>query len=80
MEPESLIIRLRRVPCMDITGIQILEGVMHKLRQRGIRVILCEANERVLAKLQRAGVVNETSAEEYADRLVEAVKQAAVQI
>lgn len=76
MEPESLIIRLRRVPFVDITGIHVLEEVIHKLRQRGIRVILCEANERVLAKLQRAGVVNEIYTEYYADRLVEAVQLA----
>jgi riboflavin biosynthesis pyrimidine reductase len=50
------------------------------LHQRGIRVILCEANARVLAKLQRAGVVNEISIENYAGSLVEAVKQAAVDI
>ncbi len=80
MEPDSLIIRLRRVPFMDITGIQVLEEVIHKLHQRGIRVILCEANARVLAKLQRAGVVNEISIENYAGSLVEAVKQAAVDI
>ena len=75
IEPESLIIRLRRVPFMDITGIQVLEEVMHKLRQHGIRVILCEANERVLAKLQRAGVIDGTSPDGYADRLVEAVRK-----
>ncbi len=75
MEPVSLIIRLRRVPFMDVTGIQVLEEVMHKLRQRGIRVILCEANERVLTKLQRARVIDGTSPDDYADRLVEAVRQ-----
>lgn len=75
MEPASLIIRLRRVPFMDVTGIQVLEEVMHKLRQRGIRVILCEANERVLTKLQRAGVIDGTSPDDYADYLVEAVRQ-----
>jgi len=75
MKPVSLIIRLRRVPFMDVTGIQVLEEVMHKLRQRGIRVILCEDNERVLTKLQRAGVIDGTSPDDYADRLVEAVRQ-----
>ena len=60
---------------MDITGIQVLEEVMQKLRLRGIRVMLCEANERVLAKLQRAGVINEGSAEDYVDHLIEAIKK-----
>ena len=74
-DPKTLIIRLRRVPFMDITGIQVLEEVMQKLRLRGIRVMLCEANERVLAKLQRAGVINEGSAEDYVDHLIEAIKK-----
>ena len=74
-DPKILIIRLRRVPFMDITGIQVLEEVMQKLRLRGIRVMLCEANERVLAKLQRAGVINQGSAEDYVDHLIEAIKK-----
>jgi SulP family sulfate permease len=74
-DPKILIIRLRRVPFMDITGIQVLEEVMQKLRRRGIRVMLCEANERVLAKLQRAGVINEGSAEDYVDHLIDAIKK-----
>ena len=75
VDPKTLIIRLRRVPFMDITGIQVLEEVMQKLRLRGIRVMLCEANERVLAKLQRAGVINQGSAEDYVDHLIEAIKK-----
>ena len=74
-DPKILIIRLRRVPFMDITGIQVLEEVMQKLRLRGIRVMLCEGNERVLAKLQRAGVINQGSAEDYVDHLIEAIKK-----
>jgi SulP family sulfate permease len=74
-DPKILIIRLRRVPFMDITGIQVLEEVMQKLRRRGIRVMLCEANERVLAKLQPAGVINEGSAEDYVDHLIDAIKK-----
>ena len=74
-DPKILIIRLRRVPFMDITGIQVLEEVMQKLRLRGIRVMLCEGNERVLAKLQRAGVINEGSAEDYVDHLIDAIKK-----
>jgi SulP family sulfate permease len=73
-DPKRLIIRLRRVPFMDITGIQTLEGVISKLRKRGIQVVLCEANARVLAKLRKAGVLNEGAAVDYADQLIEAVR------
>ena len=48
-------IRLRRVPFMDITGLQTLIEVVGKLRRRGVAVVLCEANARVRGKLARAG-------------------------
>ena len=74
-DPKTLIIRLRRVPFMDITGIQVLEEVMQKLRLRGIRVMLCEANERVRAKLERAEVINEGADDDYEEYLIQAIKK-----
>ena len=73
-DPKTLIIRLRRVPFMDITGIQTLEVVISKLRKRGIEVLLCEANARVLKKLRKAGVLNEDPPGRYADQLIEAIR------
>jgi sulfate permease, SulP family len=55
--PKALILRLDRVPFMDITGIQTLEEVIGKLRKRGVLVLLCEANARVHGKLQTAGLI-----------------------
>ena len=56
-DPKILIVRLRDVPFMDITGLQTLSEVIGKLHARGVRVVLCEANERVRGKLQLAGVL-----------------------
>jgi SulP family sulfate permease len=56
-EPKVLIIRLKRVPFMDITGLQTLEEVVRDLKRRHVRVILTEANERVRGKLERAGLL-----------------------
>lgn len=55
--PRVLVIRLSHVPFMDITGIQTLEEVVHRFEKTGAPVILCEANERVLGKLKKAGLV-----------------------
>jgi len=74
--PKALVIRLRRVPFMDMTGIQVLEEVAAKLRKRGVTVVLCEANERVRGKLLRAGVIQEASSDSYADHLADAVQTA----
>ncbi|MBS7600855.1 SulP family inorganic anion transporter [Pseudomonas sp. RC2C2] len=64
-DPGTLIIRLKRVPFMDITGLQTLLEVIEQLRQRNILVKLCEANEKVLGKLDRAGILQALGAEHY---------------
>ncbi|MES2091405.1 MAG: STAS domain-containing protein [Pseudomonadota bacterium] len=68
-DPKALIIRLRRVPFMDITGLQALDEVIGKLQKRGVHVMLCEANERVRAKLWKAGVLDTLPEGDYADTL-----------
>ena len=68
-EPGALIVRLRRVPFADITGLLALEGAITELQRRGVRVMLCEATPRVHAKLVRAGVLDVLGAGNYADAL-----------
>ncbi len=55
--PKILIIRLKWVPFMDITGIQSLEEIIRSFATRGIHVVICGANARVSNKLHRAGIV-----------------------
>jgi SulP family sulfate permease len=55
-DPDMLIIRMRHVPFMDVTGLQTFAEVVGKLRKRGVDVLLCEANARVATKLRNAGV------------------------
>lgn len=72
-EPKTLVLRLRFVPFMDITGIQTLDSVIAKLGKRGIQVVLCEANARIQNKLRKAGVLGQSGKARYAENLVEAV-------
>lgn len=72
-DPRILIIRMRLVPFMDITGIQTLENVIAKLTRRGIEVVICETNTRVRHKLEKAGVLGQPGGTRYAKDLVEAV-------
>ncbi|MGO4313577.1 SulP family inorganic anion transporter [Pseudomonas sp. KB_15] len=64
-DPRLLIIRLKRVPFMDITGLQVLEEVIQQLHKRNIVVKLCEANTKVLYKLDRVGILQEIGTEHY---------------
>ncbi|MCY1559270.1 STAS domain protein [compost metagenome] len=64
-DPRLLIIRLKRVPFMDITGLQTLEEVIQQLHKRQIVVKLCEANAKVLNKLDKVGILQEIGTENY---------------
>lgn len=68
-DPQTLIIRLCRVPFVDITGLQTLEDAIADLLKRGVVVILCEANARVLAKMKKTGIVGNDTSAKYCDTL-----------
>jgi len=73
-DPQVLIIRLRHVPFMDITGLQMLEEVIGQLHKRGIVVKLCEANLKVHTKLERVGILHAIGAQNYHRDLPEALQ------
>jgi SulP family sulfate permease len=54
--PKYLIIRLKWVPFIDMTGIQSLENVIGNLHQQGVTVMLSGANHSVSNKLKRGGI------------------------
>lgn len=64
-DPRLLVIRLKRVPFMDITGLQTLQEVIEQLHKRNIVVKLCEANPKVLNKLDKAGILRDIGAQHY---------------
>ncbi len=68
-DPQTLIIRLRRVPFVDLTGLQTLEAAMLDLQKRGVRVLLCEANKNVLAMMKKAGMLDRTAGGQYCETI-----------
>ncbi|PWY54853.1 sodium-independent anion transporter [Legionella qingyii] len=56
-DPKTLIIRMRWVPFMDVTGLQTLEEIIEDLQERNVRVILSGANPRVEEKLRKGGII-----------------------
>jgi SulP family sulfate permease len=61
-DPKAVVIRLGRVPFMDLTGLQALQEGIEGLERRGLQVTLCEARSNVLRKLLRAGVIGRRAA------------------
>ncbi len=75
-DPRCLILRLGHVPFMDITGIQALLEATTRLERRGVRVLFCEANMRVLRKLLRAGLFPRRQQRRYFSTLEIALQRA----
>ena len=74
-DPRRLILVLARVPFIDITGIQALEEALRDMQRRGVDVLLCGANPRVHAKLERAGLLALVGPGGYHDDLDSALTQ-----
>jgi SulP family sulfate permease len=72
-DPHILLIRLRRVPFMDITGLQALEEAIEQLEKRGVSIMLCEANERVRSKLLKTGILKMIGVQNYFNSFAAAV-------
>jgi SulP family sulfate permease len=64
-DPGYLIIRLKWVPFIDMTGLQTLEEVILDLHKRGVTVLLSGANKRVTEKLKKAGILELVGLKNY---------------
>jgi len=69
----AVVLRLGRVPFIDVTGLDALGQAMRSLERHGVPVLMCEANGRVLRKLLRAGLVRVGSKRRYYSTLALAV-------
>jgi sulfate permease, SulP family len=72
-DPRVMIVRLKWVPFIDITGLHTLEEVIQDLQSRKIRVMISGANERVARKLERAGVIELIGRESFFKEFTDAV-------
>ena len=73
-DPRIMIIRLRWVPFIDITGLQTLEEAITELHARNVRVMLTGANKRVTKKLMKAGIIDLISPENFFQDFADAVR------
>jgi SulP family sulfate permease len=71
-----LILRLGRVPIVDATAMQALEDVIQHFRARHVKVVLCEANERVAKKLIAFGLTARLGQDDVRIELIAALDYA----
>ncbi len=72
-DPHTVLIRLKWVPFIDITGLETLEEVVMDLQRRGVRVLLSGANPRVQAKMEKAGLIERVGRQHCFDEFHQAV-------
>jgi SulP family sulfate permease len=70
------IIRMRKVPFIDSTGVNNLKNLCERTRKRGVTVILSGVTDQVLATLQKFGVDQEIGAENIFPHIVPALAKA----
>jgi len=75
-DPEILILRLRWVPFIDMTGVQALEEVIRELRKRGVTVLVSGANRGVLRELIRGGIIGLLGRDHYFQQFTSALAAA----
>ena len=53
---QTLVLRLKGVPFIDATGLQALRKTIRVCAERGVKIILCDADEKVGKKINRANI------------------------
>ena len=72
------IIRMRKVPFIDSTGVNNLRNLCERTRKRGVTVLLSGVTDEVLATLQKFGVDHEIGAENIFPHIIPALAKAKV--
>lgn len=75
-DAKTVIIRLGRVPFVDVTALQTFRNLLVHFKQRNVAVIVCEANEQVVHKLYRAKIIDLLGKENLVGDLSQAISKA----
>ncbi len=77
--PKVLIIRMRKVPIIDATGLKTIREVHHESRQRGTKLILSEVNSgQIMDELKKARLVFAIGKANIADTFQNAIDRSKV--
>ena len=74
--PSVLILRMRRVPAMDATGMCALEDVFEKARQEGTTLVLSGVNDQPRQVLANSGLLDRIGEANVVSRIDEALARA----
>lgn len=75
-QPSVLILKMRHVSLIDVTGITNLETLVKKFLKRGGTVMITELNDDVLEMMKRSGLYDTIGAEYFFDNTTNAINKA----
>jgi sulfate permease, SulP family len=70
-KPKIIIFRLKNVPSIDMTGLEIFDEIIQHYSQKGITGYLCEANAKVSRKLEKVGILRRVAHKKVFDSMEE---------
>ena len=73
---DTLILRMRTVPSLDISALRSLEVIYKLCEEKGIRLILSHVNEQPLAVMKKAGFYDKVGEGNFADNIDAAISLA----
>lgn len=75
-KPKVRIIRLRRVPFIDSTGLSNLKSFIHRSAHNGIQIVFSGAGSKLVASLRKAGIIDEVGEENNCVDIQSAIERA----
>ncbi len=73
-DPKIIIFRLKDVPFMDMTGLETFKELIRHYHKRGVKVFLCETNDKVSLKLAKADILQEVEGKKIFNSLADVLK------
>ena len=71
-----LILRMRNVPVMDISGVEVLEEILETCKKRNLTLILSHVNEQPYHAMEKAGFVEKIGAENICENIDASLERA----
>ena len=71
-----LILRMRNVPVMDISGVEVLEEILETCKKRNLTLILSHVNEQPYHAMEKAGFIEKIGAENICENIDASLERA----
>ncbi|MBQ7841374.1 MAG: sulfate permease [Lachnospiraceae bacterium] len=73
---KCLIIRMRSVTALDVTGMNALEELNNRCKKQGITVLFSHVNEQPMKAMEKSGFVDRVGRENFCEHIQDAVEKA----